>query len=236
MNYQKIVILLVGYMFGLIQTGYFYAKIMHVDLRSKGSGNTGTTNTLRVMGKKAGAIVFLGDFLKAFIPCMVMKYVIAKHLPDGEFDAMIYTFYIGLGVILGHNFPFFLKFKGGKGIACTGAVAIALDGWLSLFGYGAFALLVFLTGYVSFASLYSVSQTFILIIIHNYVWSYGLTSHGKVELVVLCVITMMLAFYQHRKNIARLMNGTENKFNTRKHKEPKHPVEETQIDEVKESD
>ena len=220
MNYQKILVILVGYLFGLIQTGYFYAKIMHVDLRSKGSGNTGTTNTLRVMGKKAGAIVFLGDFLKALIPCLLMRFVFAKHLPEGDTDAMIYTFYIGLGVILGHNFPFFLKFKGGKGIACTGAVAIALDGWIALLGFMAFALLVFLTGFVSFSSLYSVSQTFILMIIHNYCWSYGLTSHGKIELVVLCVITTILAFYQHRKNIARLMNGTENKFNTRKHKAP----------------
>ncbi|MBO7515996.1 MAG: glycerol-3-phosphate 1-O-acyltransferase PlsY [Lachnospiraceae bacterium] len=221
MNYQKILILLVGYLFGLIQTGYFYAKIMHVDLRSKGSGNTGTTNTLRVMGKKAGAIVFLGDFLKAFSPCMVMKFLIAKHLPDGDTDAMIYTFYIGLGVILGHNFPFFLKFKGGKGIACTGAVAIALDGWVALFGFTAFALLVFLTGYVSLSSLYSVTQTFVWIIIKQILGSYGLTKHGGIELIVLSVITALLAYYQHRKNIVRLLNGTENKFNTRKHKEAK---------------
>lgn len=221
MNYQKILILLVGYLFGLIQTGYFYAKIMHVDLRSKGSGNTGTTNTLRVMGKKAGAIVFLGDFLKAFIPCMVMKFLIAKHLPDGDTDAMIYTFYIGLGVILGHNFPFFLKFKGGKGIACTGAVAIALDGWVALFGFSAFALLVFLTGYVSLSSLYSVTQTFVWIIIKQILGTYGLTKHGGIELIVLSVITAVLAYYQHRKNIVRLLNGTENKFNTRKHKEAK---------------
>lgn len=221
MNYQKLLVILVGYLFGLIQTGYFYAKIMHVDLRSKGSGNTGTTNTLRVMGKKAGAIVFLGDFLKAFVPCMLMRFVFAKHLPDGDTDAMIYTFYIGLGVVLGHNFPFFLKFKGGKGIACTSAVAIALDGWIALLGFMAFALLVFLTGYVSFSSLYSVTQTFLLIIIHRFVWGYGLTKHGNIELVVLCVIITLLAFYQHRTNIVRLLNGTENKFNTKKHKHPK---------------
>jgi len=221
MNYQKILVLLVGYLFGLVQTGYLYAKIMHVDLRSKGSGNTGTTNALRVLGKKAGAIVFLGDFLKAFIPCMLMRFLIAKHLPDGNADAMIYTFYIGLGVILGHNFPFFLKFKGGKGIACTGAVAIALDGWIALLGFSAFALLVFLTGYVSFSSLYSVLQTFVLILLHQFMHGYGLTSHGKIELVVLSVLTVMLAFYQHRANIVRLLNGTENKFNTKKHKKTK---------------
>ena len=110
---ERLVCLAVGYLFGIFQTGYIYGRVHGIDIRKYGSGNSGSTNALRVMGKKAGLTVFLGDFLKTVIPCMAVRFVF-KDQPD---YAYVYMLYIGLGVILGHNYPFYLHFKGGKGIA-----------------------------------------------------------------------------------------------------------------------
>lgn len=109
---ERLVCLAVGYLFGIFQTGYIYGRVHGIDIRKYGSGNSGSTNALRVMGKKAGLTVFAGDFLKTVIPCMAVR-CIFKNQPD---YAYVYMLYIGLGVILGHNYPFYLHFKGGKGI------------------------------------------------------------------------------------------------------------------------
>ena len=215
---QKAISLLVGYMFGLIETGYFYGKWKHVDLKSAGSGNTGTTNAVRVMGKKAGAIVFIGDFLKCLIPVLLMRLVIAPYLEGGAQDALVYAFYVGLGVVLGHNFPFYLKFQGGKGIACTACLVIVLDPLVAVFGEILFFATLYFTGYVSLASLLGVPMAFIGIILHEFWGGSDLSSCGQIELVVLSVIITALAYYKHRTNIVRLLNGTENKFRTRKQK------------------
>ena len=112
---ERLVCLAVGYLFGIFQTGYIYGRVHGIDIRKYGSGNSGSTNALRVMGKKAGLTVFAGDFLKTVIPCMAVR-CIFKNQPD---YAYVYMLYIGLGVILGHNYPFYLHFKGGKGIAVS---------------------------------------------------------------------------------------------------------------------
>ena len=106
----RVICLVMGYVFGLFQTGYLYGKMNHIDIRNYGSGNSGTTNALRVMGKKAGLIVFAGDFLKTVFACLAAR-IIFKGSPDTD----LYVLYAGLGVVLGHNFPCYLNFKGGKG-------------------------------------------------------------------------------------------------------------------------
>ena len=120
---ERLVCLAVGYLFGIFQTGYIYGRVHGIDIRKYGSGNSGSTNALRVMGKKAGITVFLGDFLKTVIPCMAVRFVF-KDQPD---YAYVYMLYIGLGVILGHNYPFYLHFKGGKGIAATAGIIFSID-------------------------------------------------------------------------------------------------------------
>ena len=111
-----IVLLLVGYAFGCFSTGYLVGKRNGMDIRSTGSGNIGTTNALRSMGAKAGAITFLGDLLKAFVPMLLVKYVYCAHMgyDPNQSVAYMYTLFTGLGVVLGHNFPVTLRFKGGK--------------------------------------------------------------------------------------------------------------------------
>ena len=118
----RVICLVMGYVFGLFQTGYLYGKMNHIDIRNYGSGNSGTTNALRVMGKKAGLIVFAGDFLKTVFACLAAR-IIFKGSPDTD----LYVLYAGLGVVLGHNFPCYLNFKGGKGIASMAGILVSMD-------------------------------------------------------------------------------------------------------------
>ncbi len=142
---ERIICLAAGYLCGLFQTGYIYGKLHGIDIRSYGSGNSGSTNALRVMGKKAGLTVFVGDFLKTVIPCFITR-LLFKDQPELMYVYMLYT---GLGVILGHNFPFYLGFKGGKGIAATAGIIFSIDWRLTVICLSCFILLVAVTRYVS---------------------------------------------------------------------------------------
>ena len=107
---ERLICVAIGYAFGLIQSGYLYGRINHIDIRQHGSGNAGSTNVLRVMGTKAGAVVFLGDFFKAVAAICLVRVLFAS----GSDSVDLLALYAGLGVTLGHNFPFYLRFKGGK--------------------------------------------------------------------------------------------------------------------------
>ena len=121
----RLLCVVIGYIFGLFQTAFIYGKLNGIDIREHGSGNSGTTNALRVLGKKAGIITYIGDCLKAIIAGILIRFIF-KGSPDMEF---IYVLYAGLGVVLGHNFPFYMNFKGGKGVAATSGVVIGLLDW-----------------------------------------------------------------------------------------------------------
>lgn len=120
---ERVLCLLMGYVFGLFQTGYLYSRSKHMDIRNYGSGNSGSTNVLRVMGKKAGLIVFLGDAGKMIAACLITR-VLFRSQPELLY---VYLLYTGFGVILGHNFPFYMGFKGGKGIAASAGLLASTD-------------------------------------------------------------------------------------------------------------
>ena len=147
----RIICLLTGYVFGLFQTGYLYGRMNHIDIRNYGSGNSGTTNALRVLGKKAGLIVFLGDFFKMVLACFLVRLVLGS---DPNTD--LYVLYTGLGVVLGHNFPCYLHFKGGKGIASMAGLLISMDWRVALVCGVVFLITVILTRYVSLGSIFVV--------------------------------------------------------------------------------
>ena len=117
----RLVCLLIGYIFGCFQTSYIYGKLHGIDIRQYGSGNAGTTNSLRVLGKKAGAIVLVCDILKTGLAMTMVRLLFREHYGDILYLLAIYA---AAGAILGHNFPFYLGFKGGKGIACTAGLEI----------------------------------------------------------------------------------------------------------------
>ena len=109
MTVGRIVCILIGYAIGLFQTGYIYGKTQHIDIREHGSGNAGTTNTLRTLGFKAGAITFAGDCGKAILAIFISWLIFHAQYPEG---IKLLGMYAGLGAVLGHNYPFYMKFKG----------------------------------------------------------------------------------------------------------------------------
>ena len=204
----RILLLIIGYFIGNIETGYIFGKLNKMDIRNYGSGNAGATNTLRVLGPKAGLIVFFGDFCKSLIPCLVVRYIFR----DNVSLSYVYMLYIALGVVLGHNFPFYLGFKGGKGVASTAGIIMALDYRIAFVCLAVFILIVAITRYVSLASI--VVMIIFIGMSHMLVkTSYGFTDGSSpMEFRLLIVIIGFLSIFMHRANIKRLLNGTENKI------------------------
>lgn len=211
---ERIICLVLGYCFGLFQTGYLYSKRHHVDIRSEGSGNSGSTNVLRVMGVKAGAIVFAGDSMKSILACVVVRFLF-KNQPDMVNLLVMYT---ALGVILGHNYPFYMQFKGGKGIACTAGLLAAIDWRLTLVCLVVFVVIVALTRYVSLGSLVVVSILLIWMIVFGQMGDYGVRKSLLPEFYGVTAIITGMAYLRHRTNIVRLIHGNENKIGSKKSK------------------
>ncbi len=209
---ERILCLLGGYVFGLFQTGYLYSKMHHVDIRKEGSGNSGSTNVLRVMGVKAGAIVFFGDFFKTLIPCIIVRLVFV----DKPEMVNLLVLYTALGVILGHNYPFYMGFKGGKGIAATAGLLVAMDLRVTLVCLIVFAAIVATTRFVSLGSLVVVSIFLALMIFFGQRGDYGLAASYLPEFYAVSAVVTGMAFWRHRTNIVRLIHGNENKIGLKK--------------------
>ncbi len=188
-------VILVGYLAGCFQTAYIVGKInRHIDIRQYGSGNAGTTNALRVMGLKLGLLTFAGDFLKSFLTVTIVLLLTKDSLS---------AIAAGFGVILGHDFPAFLNFRGGKGIASTIGLAFALDYRLGLLSLLIMIVVIAVSRYVSLASLLlCISLPF------------GFLFWQKPSGVEMCFALWiaLLGIYQHRTNVKRLLNGSENKI------------------------
>lgn len=208
---------LIGYGFGCIASGYLYGKIHHIDIREHGSGNSGATNTLRTLGAKAGLIVLLADAFKT-IAAIVVAYLLFSHSHPDEY--FIYCMYAGLGAVMGHNFPFYLKFKGGKGIACTAGTIIGfacLTGHYYMIPAGIviFVGIVALTRYVSLGSLVIVVSFLVSMICYGeFTKIAGLSN--RIELYIIGVVFTLCAFYRHKENIKRLLSHSENKISLKK--------------------
>lgn len=210
---ERIICVVVGYLFGMIQTAVIYGKMKGVDIRKVGSGNAGTTNTLRVLGPKAGLVVLLGDMLK----CMAAIFItyLLFGISNQEY-IILYMAYTAAGAVLGHDFPFTLKFKGGKGIACTAGYTIYLGiqfNWLFiLMGVISFFLPFNLFHIVSVCSLFYYTALLVMTIIYGQMGLFGFIPQvNLIEVYVLVALLTILAFYQHRGNIKKLFAGQERK-------------------------
>lgn len=199
MIWRIAICLILGYAFGCISTGYIVGKAQKVDIRKYGSGNVGTTNALRTLGKKAALITLLGDILKCAIPVVLIKFVFFKELPEAD----LFGLYTALGAVLGHTFPFYLKFKGGKGIAVLVGTILTFDWRIFLICVATFFVILAITRFVSLGSL--VMEVLFVI------WV-AVTRPGDWHMLALSLLFAMLAFYTHRENIKRLLSGTENKI------------------------
>lgn len=209
---ERIICLLIGYAFGLFQTGHIYGKIKRIDIRQHGSGNSGATNTLRVLGKKAAFIVFLGDALKMVFACLLIR-VIFRNQPEILYLLLLYT---AFGVIIGHNYPFYMNFQGGKGIAATGGLILSLDWRLTLICLVIFIVTVALTRYVSLGSLLISTAFFLGMLYWGTRGDYGLAASYLPEFYIVALVIAAMAFWRHRANIGRLLKGTENRVGEKK--------------------
>lgn len=208
--------LLIGYLFGIIQTAYIYGKMNGIDIREYGSGNAGTTNALRVLGKKAGAIVFAGDFLKCFVTVHLVQLLFRTTAAD---ILPLIGLYGAAGCILGHNFPIQLNFRGGKGIACTAGLLAAFDPRIGIVALITFLLIVILTRYVSLGSIIIVTEFTLLLIVFGQMGFYHMAQPALMEMYVLGAFLNIMAIYRHRANIVRLLHGTEHKVFSKKQEE-----------------
>lgn len=213
---ERLICILIGYVFGMFQTAFIYGKLHHIDIREHGSGNAGTTNALRTLGWKAGFITFLGDVLKAVLASLVVRLIYRNTHADCMTMLVLYT---GIGTVLGHNFPCYLKFKGGKGIATTAGVIMSLGCWqLCVLGILMFFLTLFITRYVSASSLVLVITVFAGFVVFDHTGLIGglATKAFTYEATIVMLVFVILAFVRHKANIVRIIKGTENEFKLKK--------------------
>ena len=212
---ERIICLVIGYVFGLFQTAYFYGKAHGIDIRQHGSGNSGTTNALRVLGTKAGLIVFAGDCIK----CILV--VIVTRLIFGASDIIyVLCIYAATGAILGHNFPFYMNFKGGKGIAATAGLILSIHPYFIPMGVLLFFGTFLVTHYVSLGSLLVYAGLMIEIVIVGQSGIFGLSQVQLYEMYAVVAFLTVMAYWRHRENIVRLLRGNERKtYLFRKNKE-----------------
>ena len=212
----RIICMIIGFAFGCIPTGFIVARCYGKDIRKMGSGNTGFTNALRSLGKKAGAFTFAGDMIKTLIPLFITAFLYGA----AEETRFVVTMYTGLGAVLGHDFSPWLHFKGGKGITSSGTLILFNDPRFFLLELGVVAVLAGISGYISLGSLaaaviFIAGHIFLIVSGVQFGWSfYPQTFDPKYapELIVIVVVIGALAIWRHRANIQRLLNGTENKF------------------------
>lgn len=205
---ERIFCVLIGYVFGLFQTAYIYGRLHGIDIRNYGSGNAGTTNTLRVFGTKAGLLVLLGDIMKCILAVVITGVIFGDSHPDMVYLLKMYT---AAGAIIGHNFPFYLKFKGGKGIAATAGLILSFHPYLIPMGIVLFFGAFFLTHYVSLGSLLVYAGFLIELVVLGQMGIFGMTQTLLIEMYVIAGFLTVMAYWKHRENIKRLLSGTERK-------------------------
>lgn len=199
---------MIGYVFGCFQTSYIYGRMHGIDIRKYGSGNAGTTNSLRVLGKKAGIIVLLCDMLKTGLAMMVVRLLFRERYGDILYLLAIYA---AAGTVLGHNFPCYLGFKGGKGIACTAGLIVFFHPYMVLPQAISFLTIFFTTHYVSLGSLVTELLLIAEMVVFGQLGVFGMSQGALYELYLVTVLLAALAFWGHRENIKRLLHGTERK-------------------------
>jgi len=194
---------LIAYLVGSIPFGLLIAKSKGIDIRTQGSGNIGATNVLRVIGKKWGFITLFLDLLKGFIPSFFFPLFLKQNTDLGVL--------FGIASILGHTFPIYLKFKGGKGVATSAGMLLGVAPVAMGIGFLTWGICMLITRYVSLSSILAAISIIITI------WIKEEYQQNRVSQIVLTLIAI-LVIWLHRTNIQRLLKGTENKINIKKEK------------------
>ena len=203
-----ILTVLIAYLLGSIPTGFLVAKARGVDIRTVGSGNIGATNVFRILGKAAGIFVLLADAAKGWVAVYVVARLFAGWFyPEaGPSAREWFALCAGVAAILGHNYTCWLHFKGGKGIATSAGVLVALVPVPLLIILGVWISVFALSRYVSLASICA-----------SFVLPFAAWAFGESRTIILVTAALAaLAIYKHKANIQRLLNGTENRIGAKK--------------------
>lgn len=198
-----LIVVLAAYLLGSIPSSVWIGKIFYgIDVREHGSGNAGTTNTIRILGYKAGIPVFIIDALKGWFAVFLTK-IVFGYFPTIEMPEYM-SFVAAVAVVLGHIFPIFAGFRGGKGVATLLGVGFGLIPIPALIALGIFMVVLFSFGYVSLASITAaVTLPFV---------TYFFVMPDNILLLLLTIAVAIFLPITHRQNIKRLLDGTENKF------------------------
>jgi glycerol-3-phosphate acyltransferase PlsY len=204
---MDMIFFLAAYLIGSLPTSFIMGKVTRgLDIRQHGSGNVGATNALRVLGTKVGLFTLLVDIGKGFLTIFLAR----KFLPD---SSNLFFIGIGLATILGHIFTIFLKFKGGKGVATSAGVFLALTPLAVAIALAVFVIVVAVTRYVSLGSILAASVLFLTELIINFT-----NSFSQLEFLIFVFIVALFIIIKHRSNIARLLAGNENKLSFKKNR------------------
>lgn len=208
-----IIVAVIAYLIGSINFSIILSKRMAgFDIREKGSGNAGTTNMLRSVGKKAAVITLICDILKGVVSILIA--VLAGKIVKNLDNALLVQL-AGIFVIIGHTFPVFFKFKGGKGIATALGVLLMINWQIGLICLIFALVLMALTKMVSVGSIAAAILFPILVafIDQNYIVQ---TSNSNWSYLVFSIIVALLVIFNHRANVQRILNGTENRLSFKK--------------------
>lgn len=194
-----VVVAAVAYLLGCFSTGITISRLQGVDIRKQGSKNTGASNVLRVLGLKSGVLTFIGDIIKASIAVWLGYFLLGNAFGIERFGMMVG----GLFAVIGHNWPVYYGFKGGKGVACSAAVIFFVDVLCALPAIAICLIVIAVTKYISLGSMTLMFLYMILMCIVHW---------GTWPLCLFTVILFVLCVWRHRANVVRLINGTENKI------------------------
>lgn len=210
--FQRVICVVIGYILGNFATGYFIGKMKGIDIRKEGSGGTGATNSLRTLGTGYGFLVLFIDCMKCILAALIAMWIFKDITPDYK----LLMLYGSAGCIIGHDFPFILNFKGGKGVACAlGMVIINCTICVPICAV-IFIVIVAITKYVSLGSIVAQLALAVTFIIFNHLDMIKYTASTKIEADILVCLLIALSIFLHRSNIKRLMNHNENKLSFKK--------------------
>ena len=197
---------LVSYLLGSIPAGYIAGRIAGIDIRHAGSGNIGATNVTRVLGKRYGYPVFIVDFLKGLM-AVSMSILIEKRAQPVSAPTELFGIVAAISCVIGHAFPVWLSFKGGKGVATSMGALFGLMPFMALIGIAVWVITFEVTRYVSVASMTAALAVPISILILM-----PLKQTGGAVLLYFSICLAALVIFRHRSNLSRLVRGTEPRF------------------------
>lgn len=209
-----VVVFLVSYLVGAIPWAFIIGKLHGVDIRKHGSGNVGATNVTRIIGKPWGILCFIIDFLKGFLPVIVVELIFPKLIYLNQTQVSSLIILAVIATVAGHVYPVYLGFKGGKGISTGTGTLVALTPYAIVIGLIIWVIVFKISKYVSLASIIAA----ITVPISSLIFSSTGVYHIDITLQFFILLLALFAIYKHKSNIKRLLNGTESSFKKKEEK------------------